>query len=232
MGEFRKNKAELRFQDIELKTIKSLSLEKEFISGFHPYVRGYKAMGYLLKSPEYQPVFFENLINDLTTEEYSKVEKLFCNLSDLVNSESENVSIVVSAQCDFDVENCIFEKVKHIYIVFDNKKKISELFFDELVEKYVHKLRFLFLFDSKNFEIVEKIRKVRVFWSKKMIKYGYSHCIPVASYVKNITEQMYALSAQTDVLLYEYGNQYIDDPTNTLSIENSGILKTIDPFWK
>lgn len=214
MGKHRKEKiTNSRFQDITLKGEKSVANATEFIAGFPPYVRGYQAMGHLQEPVEYEAISFQNIDN-------------------FGSNNFENQSVIIHSMSDLELIFPYLKNIKRLFIPFEEEKKISELFLNNFSDEILEKLYFIIFFDVDVFKNMEKVRNARIFWSDIMQKNRISHQIPIACYVNNISEQLYALSVQTDLVLYDPKNSEINDLTNELLLHNSGILKTIDPFWK
>ncbi|GIJ95224.1 hypothetical protein CAPN002_24420 [Capnocytophaga stomatis] len=234
MGENREKAVEKiisEIQKISLKSSKSGFLENEYIAGFPPYLRGYHAMGNLLQSPEYEPVcvWNEGLIS--CEEKYAEV--LFHDLKDLLNAEKiDKKSIIITEKLNLNQIIDNINQINYIYLLCDLEYSFLRSFFQQIPKEILPKIRFLSFFDEKVFDRMDKIRQVRAFYSEIMEEMEYSYKIPIASYVNTVTEQLYALAAQSDVLLYDANNLYLNDKLNRFLMQNTLILKTIDPFWK
>ncbi|CEN33888.1 hypothetical protein [Capnocytophaga cynodegmi] len=218
-------------QNISLKGSESEVLEMEHIAGFPPYLRGYHAVGYLLQSPDYERVHIwsENL--DSEGQECSKI--LFNNMENLLSAKNVyKKSIIIREVSNLAQIIDNINQINYIYLLCDSEYSILRSFFKQISREILSKVRFLLFFDENMFDKIEKIREIRAFYSENMKEMGYSYKVPISSYISTITEQLYALAAQSDVLLYEADNLYINDELNHFLVENTLISKTIDPFWK
>lgn len=232
MGKYRERK-NVRFQNTTLQKSESDILKNEYIAGFPPFLRGYNAMGHLLTYPQQQAVSFWSLETHFETEKKSDIEYLFTNQTDyLFASECRNKAIIIDFDCNFLSKFPFHEDIKRVYVSIDNEKEIQEDFFDTIPIDMLEKLCFFIRFTDDTFQIMEKIRKTRACWANIMQKKQWKNKIPIASFVKNIQEQIYAYAIQTDIILYDCNNSHISDPSNALIVEFSAITKTIDPFWK
>lgn len=229
MGEHRKEKIiDSRFQNIVLRGEKSVAKTTEFIAGFPPYVRGYQAMGYLQKPVEYQSISLQK--SDIFS--VSETENIFQNVHDWIYNDVENQSVMIHSVSELHLISPHLKNLKRLFILFEEEKNSLELFSIDFSDELLKKIHFLIFFDADVYSNMEKVRKSRIFWSDIMQKNGISYQIPVACCVNSVVEQLYALSVQADLVLYDVNNPEINDLTNQLCIHNSGILKTIDPFWK
>lgn len=231
MGKYRK-KTDNRFQNITLKGTTSEPLPTEFIAGFPPYVRGYRAMGYLQQTPNRYPVLFWEENMHFEKEKHPSSEILFRDLKAVTASEVENKSLIINNNIDFLQISEEFQQIKHIYLPIDTENDLSIGLLNPFSKEILQKIHFLLFFDAKVFQKIDLMRKVREFWSEIMQKNNFSFQIPITCYVNNINEQLYALSAQCDNIIYNSENEELNNSVNAFTIDNSGILKTIDPFWK
>ncbi|MDO4229736.1 MAG: hypothetical protein Q4C98_07975 [Capnocytophaga sp.] len=231
MGKHRE-KINTRFQNITLKGVPSESLSTEFIAGFPPYARGYRAMGYLRQAPDCQPILFWNEEICTKKEKYSSVEILFHDMEAFLSLESENKSIISNTKTDFQQIIDNFQDIKHIYLPIENEKSQLIDLFNQIPNEILEKMRFLLFFNENIFQKMDLLRQIRMFWSEIMQEKNFSFQMPIVCYVKNINEQLYALSVQADSIIYSFDNEQLNNSINMFSIENSGILKTVDPFWK
>lgn len=220
-----------KIENISLKGSESEVLEMEHIAGFPPYLRGYHATGNLLQSPDYERIHIwsENL--DSEGRECSEV--LFCNMENLLRVKNvDKKSIIVGETSNLAQIIDNVNQINYIYLLCDSGYSFLRSFFNQISTEMLSKVRFLVFFDEDTFNKIEKIREIRAFYSEIMKEKGYSYKVPISSYISTITEQLYALAAQSDVLLYEADNLYINDELNHFLVENTLISKTIDPFWK
>lgn len=232
MGKHREEKiSKLHYQNIQLKGNISPKNEAEHIAGFPPYIRGYQAMGHLKQPITRQPICFWNT-DPKPVPNDSKIEIIFENSTDLLESSFENKSIIVRSAAVLEEISAYLHHIKRLYLLFDNDKHLLTLHSNNFTNKTFEKACFLVCFTDNTFERMKNVRKLRVFCSDLMQKKGISHPILIAAYVNTIIEQLYASAIQSDLLLYDFDNPLITDPTNQMLLDNSGILKTIDPFWK
>ncbi|WP_212899266.1 hypothetical protein [Capnocytophaga cynodegmi] len=218
-------------QNISLKGSESEVLEMEHIAGFPPYLRGYHAIGNLLQSPDYERIHIwsENL--DSEGREYFEI--LFNNMENLLrvkNVDKKSIIVGETSSLAQIIDNV--NQINYIYLLCDSVYSFLRSFFNQISTEMLSKVRFLLFFDENMFDKIEKIREIRAFYSEIMKEKGYSYKVSISSYISTITEQLYALAAQSDVLLYEADNLYINDELNHFLVENTLISKTIDPFWK
>ncbi|MFK8297661.1 hypothetical protein ACI76O_07025 [Capnocytophaga cynodegmi] len=234
MGEHREKTIEKvisKIENISLKGSESEVLEMEHIAGFPPYLRGYHAIGNLLQSPKYERIHIWSEYLDSEGREYSEV--LFCNIENLLrvkNVDKKSIIIGETSNLAQIIDN--INQINYIYLLCDSEYSILRSFFKQISREMLSKVRFLLFFGENTFDKIGKIREIRAFYSEIMKEMGYSYKVPISSYISTITEQLYALAAQSDVLLYEADNLYINDELNHFLLENTLILKTIDPFWK
>ncbi|WP_212923834.1 hypothetical protein [Capnocytophaga cynodegmi] len=234
MGEHREKTIEKvisKIENISLKGSESEILEMEHIAGFPPYLRGYHAVGYLLQSPDYERVHIwsENL--DSEGQECSEI--LFNNMENLLSAQNiDKKSIIIGESSNLAQIIDNINQINYIYLLCDSEYSFLRSFFNQISREILSKVRFLLFFEENTFDKVEKTREIRAFYSEIMKEMGYSYKVPISSYISTITEQLYALAAQSDVLLYETDNLYINDELNHFLVENTLISKTIDPFWK
>lgn len=232
MGKHREEKiSKLNYQNIQLKGNISPKNETEHIAGFPPYIRGYQAMGHLKQPITHQPVCFWNTSPKPIPND-AKIEFLFENSTDLLESPFENKSIILRSAAVLEEISGYFDHMRRLYLLFDNDEHLLALHSNKFTSKTLEKAYFLVCFTDDTFECMENVRKLRVFCNDLMQKKGISQPIPIAAYINTIIEQLYASAIQSDLLLYDFDNPLITDPTNQMLLDNSGILKTIDPFWK
>lgn len=234
MGEHREKTIEKvisKIENISLKGSESEVLEMEHIAGFPPYLRGYHAIGNLLQSPKYERIHIwsENL--DSEGQECSEI--LFNNMENLLSAQNvDKKSIIIREVSNLAQIIDNINQINYIYLLCDSEYSILRSFFKQTSREMLSKVRFLLFFGENTFDKIEKIREIRAFYSEIMKEMGYSYKVPISSYISTITEQLYALAAQSNVLLYEADNLYINDELNHFLVENTLISKTIDPFWK
>ncbi|GET44953.1 hypothetical protein [Capnocytophaga felis] len=234
MGEYREKATEKiisTIQNVSLIGLKSETLQTEYIAGFPPYLRGYHAMGNLLQLPEYKSVCIWNKDLIFCKEKYSEI--LFHDVENLLNAENiAKRSIIITENSNLNQIIDNINQINYIYLLCNSEYLFLQSFFQQISKEILPKIRFVSFFDEKVFERMNEIRKMRSFWSEIMEKMKYSYKIPIASYVHTVTEQLYALAVQSDVLLYDVDNLCLNDELNGFLIENSLVSKTIDPFWK
>ncbi|MFK8275291.1 hypothetical protein ACI76Y_06365 [Capnocytophaga cynodegmi] len=234
MGKHREKTIEKVISEIEnisLKGSQSKVLEMEHIAGFPPYLRGYHAIGNLLQSPDYERIHIwtENL--DSEGQECSEI--LFNDIENLLSAKNvDKKSIIIREVSNLAQIIDNINQINYIYLLCDSEYSFLRSFFKQISREMLSKVRFLLFFGENTFDKIEKIREIRAFYSEIMKEMGYSYKVPISSYISTITEQLYALAAQSDVLLYETDNLYINDELNHFLVENTLISKTIDPFWK
>ncbi|WP_238252433.1 hypothetical protein [Capnocytophaga cynodegmi] len=234
MGEHREKTIEKvisKIENISLKGSESEVLEMEHIAGFPPYLRGYHAVGNLLQSPDYERIHIwsENL--DSEGQECSEI--LFNDIENLLSAKNvHKKSIIIREVSNLAQIIDNINQINYIYLLCDSEYSILRSFFNQISRKMLSKVRFLLFFEENTFDKIEKIRETRAFYSEIMKEKGYSYKVPISSYISTITEQLYALATQSNVLLYEADNLYINDELNHFLLENTLISKTIDPFWK
>lgn len=218
-------------QNISLKGSESEVLEIEHIAGFPPYLRGYHAIGNLLQSPDYERIHIWSENSD--SEDQECFEILFNNMENLLrvkNVDKKSIIVGETSSLAQIIDNV--NQINYIYLLCDSGYSFLRSFFNQISTEMLSKVRFLVFFDEDTFNKIDKIREIRAFYSEIMKEKGYSYKVPISSYISTITEQLYALAAQSDVLLYEADNLYINDELNHFLVENTLISKTIDPFWK
>lgn len=234
MGKHREKTIEKVISEIEnisLKGSQSKVLEMEHIAGFSPYLRGYHAIGNLLQSPDYERIHIWS--ENLDSEDQKCFEILFNNMENLLrvkNVDKKSIIVGETSSLAQIIDNV--NQINYIYLLCDSGYSFLRSFFNQISTEMLSKVRFLVFFDEDTFNKIEKIREIRAFYSEIMKEKGYSYKVPISSYISTITEQLYALAAQSDVLLYEADNLYINDELNHFLVENTLISKTIDPFWK
>lgn len=210
-----------------------MNIFNEEIAGFSPYTRGYHTMGHILDVPKPQPIFF---IENKNTENLINIEKtmfIFKKSVDLISSNYQNKSIFID---NFSLEMELnSEEIQQIYI--SSELFLQDNFCEYFKEKSLYKenifpkIRVFFRFNEFIFEGIDQIRAVRnkvASWLNLQI---IPSVIPIACHVANVLEQLYALSAQVDFILYGADNQCIIDFITDFIIENTNITKTIDPFF-
>lgn len=205
----------------------------EEIAGFSPYTRGYYAMGHILDVPKPQPVLFIENTNSEISINIEKTMFIFKKSVDFISSNNKNKSILIE---DFSFEIDINpEEIQQIYI--SSELFLQDNFCDFFKEKLLHKenifpkIQVFFKFNKFIFEGINQIRAVRNKVASWLDLQKIPSVIPITCHVANVSEQLYALSAQVDFILYSADNQCIIDFITDFIIENTNITKTIDPFF-
>ena len=163
-----------------------------------------------------------------------KTEIIFTKNTDFSNSNHNNKSFLIEDLHSNILSNEML-KSQHIYFSVDFflGKEFEEICLqNSYIKNIFDRTRIFFKFNENPLEKKLQIRDVRKKCAELISKKLLPSFIPIACYVENISEQIYALAFQANYILYDFDNECINSPFNAFVVENSRINRTIDPFFE